>query len=217
MEKFRSAFNLIETLVTVGVILTLAALTAGVWSKISGKLLATRALSNLRQIGLASSVYAAEHDGSFPGSAHSANSWVAGLLPYLELSETSSQDQLKKVYRSPGDPNKTRLYSYAINDYLLPNPAGAKNLNFSRVGSLKIPSQSILFSETQKSYTGSDHFHFAYGYGPSAFLSMVAADRYSGEGLYLFADFHAERLKWLEVQQRLTAFGSRFVRPDGNP
>jgi type II secretory pathway pseudopilin PulG len=217
MERSRSAFSLIETLVAVGVILTLAAITAGIWSKISGKLLATRALNNLRQIGLASSVYAGDHDGSFPGSAHSANSWVAGLLPYLELSAGSSPDQIKKVYRSPGDPHKTRLYSYAINDYLLPNPAGAKNLNFSRAGSLALPSQTLLFSETQKSYTGSDHFHFAYGYAPSAFLSMVAADRYSGEGIYLFADFHVEKLPWTDVQQRLTASGGRFIHPDGNP
>ncbi|MFZ0710465.1 MAG: type II secretion system protein [Terrimicrobiaceae bacterium] len=217
MERFRSAFSLIETLVAVGVIITLAALTLGVWSRISGKLLATRALNNLRQIGVASSVYAGEHDGSFPGSAHSADSWVAGLLPYVGLDANSSPDRIKKAYRSPGDPNKTRLYSYAINDYLLPNPAGAKNLNFSRAGSLTSPSQTLLFSETQKSYTGSDHFHFAYGYAPSVFLSMVAADRYSGEGIYLFADFHVEKLQWTDVQQRLTAAGSRLIHPGGNP
>lgn len=218
MERSRSAFSLIETVIAVGVVLTLAAVTAGLWPKISNKLVATRALNNLRQLGLAAGVYTAENNGAFPGSSsHSGNSWIAGLLPYVGLSQTASPDQMKKVYRSPGDPHKTRLYSYAINDYLLPNPAGATHLNFSRVSSVSSPSQTILFAETQKGYTGSDHFHFAYGYLPTAFLSMVAADRYSGDGIYLFADFHVEGLKWTEAETRLSASGSRFVHPAGNP
>jgi type II secretory pathway pseudopilin PulG len=110
MERSRSAFSLIETVIAVGVILTLAALTAGLWPKISNKLVATRALNSLRQLGLAASVYAAENNGTFPGSSHSGNSWIAGLLPYVGLSQTASPDQMKKVYRSPGDPHKTRLY-----------------------------------------------------------------------------------------------------------
>jgi type II secretory pathway pseudopilin PulG len=87
MERSRSAFSLIETVIAVGVILTLAALTAGLWPKISNKLVATRALNSLRQLGLAASVYAAENYGTFPGSSHSGNSWIAGLLPYVGLSQ----------------------------------------------------------------------------------------------------------------------------------
>src|SRR5262245_50564116 len=106
MERSRSAFSLIETVIAVGVILALAALAASLWLKISNKLIATRALNNLRQLGLAASVYTAENSGAFPESSHSGNSWIAGLLSYVGLSQTASPDEMKKVYRSPGDPHK---------------------------------------------------------------------------------------------------------------
>ena len=126
-------------------------------------------------------------------------------------------DAIKKVYRSPGDTHKTRLYSYAINDYLLRNPAGAPQLNYSRQTSIPAPSQTILFAETQSSHVGSDHFHFALGYTTNAFKNAVAVDRYQQAGLYLFADYHVEAIQWTTVQSQLAASASKFVHPAGNP
>lgn len=217
MVQTRSAFSLIEILVVVAMVAMLATVGVSSWRGMQEKSLLARGLNQVRQMGLATCQYAADNDGTLPGSAHDGNSWVAGLLPYFGLSVSSSVDEIKKVYRSPADPNKTRLYSYAINDFLLPGPAGAPHLNYSRQSKVPYLSETVLFTETQKTYTGSDHFHFVYGVAASAVKSAAAVDRYQNGGLYVFADGHVEWLRWNEVQARLAAPGNRFLNPVGNP
>jgi len=217
MGNARSAFSLVEILVAVSVAAVLTTLGLSSLRNIQKEILQTRALHQIRQLGQACSLYSAENGGRLPGSSHSGNSWVGGLLPYLGLTTSASADAMKKVYRSPGDSHKTRLYSYAINDFLLPYPAGAVQLNYSYLASVPAPSQTILFAETQPNQVGSDHFHFAYGYSNNAFKNAVAVERYPQGGLYLFADYHVETIKWTTVQTQLTASGSKFVHPAGNP
>jgi hypothetical protein len=203
-------------LVATAIIAVVAALSLGVLQNSRKKSLRIQAQQQLRNMGHAVVQYIADNDGTFPGSQHSGNSWVGSLLPYFRLGDNATAQQMGKFYRSPGDPNKNRLYSYAINDLLLPKPAGAPKLDFSRVATVAVPSQTLLFAETQQNFTGSDHFHFAYGHGAGKVRSYVAVDRYDGEGIYLFADGHTEWLKWTDVQRRLVEKGGTFIRPDGN-
>lgn len=203
----------------VAIIGVLGALATAVASKIREGSKRTQALNQIRNLGIATQQHVADNDMRLPGSQHSGNSWLAGLQPYLGIDPvTNDPTILKRVYRSPGDTNKSRLYSYAINDFLLENPDGADHLNFSRTTRLPNPSQTFLFSETQSSYTGSDHFHFALsGYSAGRFSNQVAMNRYRDGTVYVFADGHAKWIDWSTVQNHLTRSGDRFVHPEGNP
>jgi prepilin-type N-terminal cleavage/methylation domain-containing protein len=216
MHYSRRAFTLIELLTVVALIAVLAALVLAVVKSGREQARKTQAVNQIRRLGIASQLYAGDNGGRLPGSQHSGNSWVGGLLPYLGLDRTSSPEMIKKVYRSPGDTHKTRLYSYAINDFLLPMPSGARDLNYSMRSRIEAQSQTLLFTETRETHTGSDHFHFArYGYHSDRFTASVATDRYDGGNVYLFVDGRVQWMHWSEVQPLLGTSGERFIHPEG--
>lgn len=207
MERSRSAFSLIELLVTMSVVATLIAMAAAGWSAALSRSKGASCLHRLRQVGMAALLYASDNDGRLPQSQHQSDSWFGSLQSYLDGT---------KLYRCPGDLNKKRNYSYAINDFLTPNPYGAESLDYSRLTTVPSPSATLLMAECQDKYDASDHFHFAdgdVGYAPAAFSSEVAVTRHNGAANYLFADGHVEGLAWKTVQTELQKPGSRFIRP----
>ncbi len=219
MNDSKQAFTLIELLAVITIIAVLFAVAVPALSSSQEQSRRVQALNQIRQLGIAALLYAGENGGRLPGSQHTGNSWVAGLLPYMGL-DPSLPDvaAMKKAYRSPGDDNPARMVSYAINDFLLPSPDGAEELDYSLQNKLEAPSQTLLFTETLKTYEGSDHFHFAlYGYAPANFAGAVATERYKGGNVYLFADGRAQWISWGEVQALLTVPRGRFVHPEGNP
>jgi len=217
----KPAFSLIEILVVVTILALIAALAYPALRSGMERARRTQALNHLRQIGLACSGYMVDSEGTFPGSSHTGNSWMAGLLPYFQLPTTASKEALEAVYKSPGDPNEARVSSYAINDYLLPRNTRtrrpAPGPYFDQSARLPSPEQTLVFAETHETYNGGDHFHFKSGPGTSQFSREVAAKRYQEGGVYLFADFHVEWLSWTDAQERLTEPGSAFINPSGNP
>ena len=208
----RSAFTLIELLVVIAIIAILGSLLLPAVVKGKQKARSTECLNHLRQIGLASILYADEHEDLLPQSQHTSQSWVGTLQPYLAG---------KSLHRCPLDKNTTRFYSYGINDFLTPHPSGAKDLDFTRVSTFPSPSETAFMLEMLDSpeMEGSDHFHFADsldgGYTPASFRKQVATQRHTGGANYLYVDGHVEGLSWTEASRRLSQPGSRWVRPDG--
>jgi prepilin-type N-terminal cleavage/methylation domain-containing protein/prepilin-type processing-associated H-X9-DG protein len=211
--KFRThkliAFTLIELLVVIAIIAILAGMLLPALSNAKAKGQATACLNNTRQIGISALMYIDEHNGAFPQSEHTGKSWVAGLLPY---------GGTRGVYRCPADRGTNRVYSFAINDFLLPPLPGAPNYTTSQ--SIPRPEETTIFPEAADQYTSSDHFHFALpddgGYTPPAFESQVAVRRHRGGANYLFIDGHSIRISWTQVKPKLTNEGSRFVDPGGH-
>ena len=116
-----------------------------------------------------------------------------------------------------------------MNDYLTPHPAGAAQLNLSRLVAIPSHSETMWMTELLEEILGQDHFHFADyrnspapsdpagGYGPNGFRSQVDVLRHQGSANYLYLDGHVESIKWERLQSLLTGSGSRFVMPTGRP
>ena len=206
------AFTLIELLVVVAIIAVLAGLILPVVGRIQEQSRGTKCTNFLRQLGTAAMLYANDHDLTLPVTVHQRSaggkSWSITLQAYAGG---------KVTFRCPCDENPQRAYTYVINDFLTPNPAGAPDLDFSKLARLERPAQTILFGEASSAYANTDHFHFSDYRGqlmPAAvFAEQVAVERHGGSANYFYADGHLETLRWAEVQGRLGKSGSRLVDP----
>jgi prepilin-type N-terminal cleavage/methylation domain-containing protein len=89
MPSSQRAFTLIELLTAIGIVALLGAVAIPVVNTSREKARKVDAVNQIRQIGIATRLYVAENDGRLPGSQHTGNSWVAGLMPYLGLDATN--------------------------------------------------------------------------------------------------------------------------------
>ena len=205
----KRGFTLIELLVVIALIALLAALLLPALAKARARASATACLNHVRQIGIASQMYADDHDDVLPRSQHSGQSWVGSLEAY----------GVTNIYRCPKDPTLTRRRSYAINDYLLEDadpPA-----SYTRTTSVPVPSDTLYMTECADKYLNSDHFHFAPlndgDYSPNTFTNQVGVSRHDGRANYLFVDTHVETRRWGTLRSELVRPRSRFVNPGGTP
>ena len=212
MYRKNHAFTLIELLVVIAIIAILAALIYPAADRVRSQSKTVKCLNNLRQIGQATILYAGEHDHTLPVTSHQrrqgGQSWTLTLQSYAGGTIT---------FRCPADENGERSYTYVINDFLTPNPAGATDLDYSKLNRLESRTATFLFAEASDTYANSDHFHFAEYRGrtipPEFFTGQIAVKRHDGAANYVFTDGHIETLRWETVQTRLKTPGDRFVDP----
>jgi general secretion pathway protein G len=205
-------FTLAEMLVVISIIAVMAAAIAPVGKGMISRSRAINCSQNLRQIGMATMMYAGDNNFTLPQTIHQRRaggvSWSLSLQPYSGT---------KLIFRCEQDPHATRPYTYVINDFLTPNPAGAPHLNYSLLSKLGQPQDTVLFAEATSGYAGSDHFHFSEYQGvpipAEVFRKQVNVEVHQGAANYLFADGHIETLRWKEASDRLAKLGNPFVDP----
>lgn len=209
---------MVELLVTITIILVLAGVLAPIGKGMMTRSRTLKCAANLRQIGMATMLYAGDNNMTLPVTTHQrtkgGKSWKLTLQPYVAGGDTTPL-----TFKCHEDSNLKRGFTYLLNDFLTPNPAGAPQLNYSILAKIDRPEATLMFAEASPSFASSDHFHFSqYHGGPipfEVFEHDIAVGEHGGKANYLFADGHVETLSRQETQARLAAEGSRFVDPSG--
>lgn len=212
----RKAFTLIELLVVIAIIAILAAILFPVFAQAREAARGVACLSNMRQMGLAITLYADDSDGVLPMDSHSGggrHSWIETLQPYVKT---------RLIYRCPGDPSvnftqplpgerTTRRTSYGTNFYMTafvtdpddPQPNTGTS-GFTSLSSVATPASTIYIAEIAKNLR-IDHFHPAWWYDSNPdFIYMQPEQelnlRQHREGSnYVYLDGSARLRRWAQV------------------
>ncbi len=161
----RLAFTLIELLVVIGIIALLAGLLLPALSRAKQQANRVKCTNHLRQLGLALTMYADDHQGQFPPRRQRTNAWMITLKRYYSD---------PKILRCPNDSFRSDR-SYVINgwnDYfetILSPPDYIRYQRWlwpdgMRASAIPNPSETISFGE-KKSASRHVHMDFSQGKG----------------------------------------------------
>ena len=150
----RGGFSLIELLVAIAIIAVLAALLLPALSAAKSKARAVQCRSQVRQLGLAMSMYGDDHrqrlpaaSGSVPWSSRTATPWLRPLLSYYNTTNLLTCPTVSKLHhQSP--------YSYFLGVRAIYAETGERGeLRWSR---LRYPAQYLLSGDANWPFDPSD-------------------------------------------------------------
>jgi prepilin-type N-terminal cleavage/methylation domain-containing protein/prepilin-type processing-associated H-X9-DG protein len=205
-------FTLIELLVVIAILSLLMAILLPALGRAREQGRCAGCLSQLRQLGLALSMYADSNNGWFPqwgfddaGDEGAVHSWL-----FTMGREYGEQRKLLRCMadRSPywAQPLEDRLRqtSYATNYYLVETETDLMERDghpYNRLDWIRRPATTDYFVELVETgpFALADHVHpnewaDEYPLERAAAATQVALDRHAGTANYALADGHAERL-----------------------
>jgi prepilin-type N-terminal cleavage/methylation domain-containing protein len=198
-SHFARAFTLIELIVVLAIIAILTSMVYPMYTNMSERAKATKDMSNLRQIGIATQTYLNDSDGVIFSTAVGAGNWMAQLHPKYLASW--------RIFRSPFDnavgtraipeDDTNSAVSYGLNGNGIIGTAANKISN---------PSVFVLFAPAQASTTAVT-FQGAAGTtapGVTVFKALSSPGGAAIGGTHssrkrinaLCADLHSESMLW---------------------
>lgn len=219
----RRGFTLVELLVVIAIVGLLLALLLPAIQASRAAARRTSCWNNLRQIGVATHLFANNHGGRFPQTVHAGpnESWIYTLGPFVE--------DVEVIRICPEDTRGAEWFetnkkatSYLINEYISrPLPESVLNLFKMRETSKTI----ILFERSDERQSTDEHCHPSMWYSDTyvklnivweVILREIDPSRHQKTANYLYADGHVETIpeqtvyEW--VQHDIES-GTNFAQP----
>src|SRR5438477_2624628 len=189
----RRGFTLIELLLVIAIIAILAAMLLPALSRSKGSARQTACLNHLKELGLATVMYAMENEGYYP-SSNSTDKWPQAIRPgYENLHILWCPDDTSINGVAPGTASAdVAPRSYLINawtDYFdsLPQPVKFEIMPESFV---EYPSETILFGEKQE-----EQGDFLMDLRTGNEVTVLEQTRHAGGANYAFTDGSAHFLR----------------------
>ncbi len=162
-----TGFTLVELLVVISIIMILMSMLMPSLARAKAKAQQIKCVSNLRQLGMAAGMYAADHNSEFPARRIPTNAWPHKLKPYYIDWQiiVCPKDSFGVIGLLSNDTNPKRSFLInAFNDFFIKNlseddykryqrwqwPHGMKESDIPK------PTETVLFGEKRK---GSFHVH----------------------------------------------------------
>lgn len=159
-------FTLVELLTVIAIIGVLAAIIIPIVGRVRESTHSSACRSNLRQIGVATSLYVSETKVFPYATSLTGVNWRQALRPYMSAGTPTNSDENNSpvvVCPSreiiPAAPNFYRA-SYSANPRLLVNPATAGNPVAVRAIQVTRPAEIILFGDATQQANGGSHSQF---------------------------------------------------------
>ena len=218
---FSRAFTLIELIVVLAIIAILMSMIYPMYMNMSERAKATKEMSNLRQIGLATQTFLNDKDGVLFSPATAWSSQLELNQKYLSVWRVL-QSPFDK--RSPGEAgNAATPISYGVNANIYPNVAGT--LTALPASKITNPSGFILFAPAQALGATISFQGTALSTVPGVTVAAVGGNAVQSSpggnvtnGTHnsrrlinvLFADLHCETMSW-------TTFANTTANVPGQP
>ena len=225
---FKGGFTLVEMLVVMAIIAILMAMLLPSISKAKAKANQTSCLNNMRQLNLAATMYASDHEEEYPARRSPTNAWPHKLKPYFVnwkiIACPSDRVGIVGLLADESDPKRSYLIN-GFNDYHKVNLSPAEYKTFQqhryphgmRVAAITRPTDTILFGEKR---TGSHHVHMDTDQGNRGNdFEEIEHKRHGAGSNFAFADGSIRFVKKYQelYPENLWAVVQEYRYPPGPP
>lgn len=202
----RCGFTLIELLVVIAIMTILASMLLPALTRAKSKASSTQCLCQMRQIGLATMMYADDNEGWLPRSSHSAMAygqlpWGYALVPYVLGKQFTQPDALwtnlfSTLYRCPKDQGKRSDWSYGKNVYPELSAEETGGPTWHRLGQIPHPVATVIYAEKIASSMADHLMAQFWSEGAQPEVDRFRHDRRSN---YIYCDGHAAKQRFEET------------------
>lgn len=204
-QASKKGFTLIELLVVIAIIAILAAMLLPALSKAREKARQSVCMSNLRQIGLAMTMYVQDNDGYFPRVHIGTYSGPGGYPTQSELPPGFTQEWWEYLKPYSSNSSNFQKYMYCPSDPIVKTNPSIESYIFNgmfafgkKLSRVKKPSEKIIISERADEGDALIHQGYPAWFDASVvnWHNLINHDRHNGGANYLFVDGHVEWAKF---------------------